>query len=113
MSNIRYADDTVLLADSTEDLEDLVDGVNMEGWKHVVNINAKNTKFRMISKEKHPKALLIINDEQVERVREFKYLGMYITERLKPMIEVKKHIVDAKTAFINKMKFFFFIISSG
>ena len=90
INKIRYADDTVLIADSIEELESLVDRVNSEGQKYGLEINVAKTKLMTISRGEHPDAHLTINGNHVERVREFKYLGTYISEQLEPEIETKR-----------------------
>jgi hypothetical protein len=103
INNIRYADDTVLFADSMEDLKNLVDKLNNEGQKYRLEINVAKTKLMIISRNEYPEAQLIINGKHVERVQEFKYLGAYISDQLEPLVEVKRRIGYAKTTF-GKMK---------
>ena len=86
VSNIRYADDTVLFADTVQSLQEIVNKVNDEGKKYGLNINEKKTKFMIISRDQHPDANIVINNKEIERVREFKYLGCFITSDLAPEI---------------------------
>ena len=51
ISNIRYADDTVLLADSAETLQQLLSSLQTESRKRGLIINKKKTKIMVISKK--------------------------------------------------------------
>ena len=67
VNNIRYADDAVLIA-----------ACNSYGLK----INVKKTKFMVVSKEQNIQAHpLHLNNEAIEQVHQFKYLGCYLTEQ--------------------------------
>ena len=103
MNNIRYADDTVLFADSVQALQEIVSRVNDEGKKYGLSINERKTKFMVLSREEHPDARITINNKRIERVQEFKYLGCYITSDLEPEIEIRRRCGYAKNAF-GKMK---------
>ena len=76
INNLRYADDTALMADSSEDLQNLVTAVKNESAKLGLNINIKKTKSMVISRsELVPKARLLIDGTEVEQVKSFVYLG--------------------------------------
>ena len=44
INNLRYADDTVLLAETEEDLQDILNEVNRIGITFDMKMNAKKTK---------------------------------------------------------------------
>ena len=50
INNIRYADDTVLIADNIHDLQQLVNKVGEQSKAMGLNINIKKTKFMIISR---------------------------------------------------------------
>ena len=50
-NNIRYADDTVLMADSTEDLQKLLTSLQSESANRGLTINKKKTKIMAFSKK--------------------------------------------------------------
>ena len=52
ITNIRYADDTVLLAKSVEDLQKLLDVVVRESELKGLSINCKKTECMVVSKKK-------------------------------------------------------------
>ena len=51
MNNLRYADDTVLIADSEGDLQTLFDRVNEKGEEYGMKMNTSKTKIMVVSKE--------------------------------------------------------------
>ena len=52
INNVRYADDTVLIADTKEKLQDLLETVRRASEEEGLNINADKTKTLVVSKEK-------------------------------------------------------------
>lgn len=103
ITTIRYADDTVILSDSIENLQTLFNKINVVGVKYGLNINSSKTKFMIVSRTEHNNLKLEHNGIPLERVSKFKYLGSFITEALDPDIEIKQRIEVARTAF-NKMR---------
>ena len=54
INNIRYADDTVIIADSAEKLQLLVETVNRESELMGLRINVKKTEVIVTSKNQEP-----------------------------------------------------------
>ena len=54
INNIRYADDTVIIADSAEKLQLLVETVNRESELMGLRINVKKTEVIVASKNQEP-----------------------------------------------------------
>ena len=52
ITNLRYADDTILLAESEEDLQKLLDVVVRESELKGLSINCKKTECMVVSKKK-------------------------------------------------------------
>ncbi|GFO06202.1 retrovirus-related pol polyprotein from type-1 retrotransposable element r2 [Plakobranchus ocellatus] len=56
INNLRYADDTVLIAENKEDLQKLLDIVEEESRKKGLELNSKKTEVMVIScKQESPK----------------------------------------------------------
>ena len=51
VNNIRYADDTALLASTNEDLQKIVDKVKKESDQQALNMDVSKTKTMVISRE--------------------------------------------------------------
>ena len=74
---IMYADDTVLFANSKDNLQRCLDGLKEYCDKWKLQINADKTKIIIFSKQKdRVENTFVIGDEEVEAVEEFKYLGV-------------------------------------
>ena len=100
ITNLRYADDTVLLAKSVEDLQKLLDVVVRESELKGLLINCKKTECMVVSKKRDiPRCSLKVKDQIINQVSAFNYLGSTITEDARCMKEIKKRIVLAKSAF--------------
>ena len=103
ISNIRYADDTILIANSDHDLQTMLTSLNEESRIRGLNINRKKTKIMVISKKKeNPKIKICINNEELVQVEQFEYLGSMITSDCRCDKEIKRRIALAKKAFMEK-----------
>ena len=63
ITNIRYADDTVLLAESAEDLQKLLDVVVRESECMGLSLNCKKTECLVVSKKDAVPCKLKVNDQ--------------------------------------------------
>ena len=100
ITNLRYADDTFLLAESVEDLQKLLDVVVREHGLKGLSINCKKTECMVVSKKKEiPRCSLKVKDQIIKQVSVFNCLGSTITEDARCMKEIKRRIVLAKSAF--------------
>ena len=106
INNLRYADDTVLLADSVEKLQSLINIVNEISQRYGMELNEKKTEAMVITKNREeniPTCEINANGTILKQVRSFKYLGTTITWNLNDETELKCRIAQTKSAF-NKMR---------
>ena len=75
INNLRYADDTILMAESEEELKSLLMRVKEESEKAGLKLNFQKTKIMASS----PITLGQIEGENVEAVTDFIFLGCKIT----------------------------------
>ncbi|GFS09268.1 endonuclease-reverse transcriptase [Elysia marginata] len=54
VNNIRYADDTVLIAENKDDLQKLLNIVEEESRKKGLELNSKKTEVMVISRKQEP-----------------------------------------------------------
>ena len=108
VNNLRYADDTALLAESEEELQKVVDQVKKNSEKMGLKMNVKKTKTMLVSRD-HEKdrrngvdrhVCIKVNGQILEQVKKFKYLGQWITEDGRCDLEVKTRIEMARSAFV-------------
>ncbi|GFO02811.1 retrovirus-related pol polyprotein from type-1 retrotransposable element r2 [Plakobranchus ocellatus] len=79
INNLRYADDTVLIAENKEDLQKLLNIVEEESRKKGLELNSKKTEVMVISrKQESPKCDIFINKVKLKQ-KKFKYLGTIIS----------------------------------
>ena len=99
VNNIRYADDTVLIADSEEKLQRIIDEVDAAGEELGLKINRSKTECMVMSKRSAPSCDLKIGNEPIKQVDRFKYLGSTITEDCRSESDIKQRIGIARSAF--------------
>ena len=79
INNIRYADDTVLVADSEEKLQCLLNELSEESERKGLKINKSKTEIMVISRtDGNPRVYIRIEDNLVKQVDKFNYLGSLI-----------------------------------
>ena len=98
VNNLRYADDTVLLAETEQDLERLLHEVNRSGEEFGLKLNVGKTKAMVISKTAET-CTIKINDKQIECVDRFVYLGGVVTRSGGTDENIKTRIGIAKSKF--------------
>ena len=72
LNNIRCADDTVLVATTEKDLQNLLDVVNEKGRNFNMEMNVKKTKVLVISRDQNIRVNLKLNGQVIEQVKCFK-----------------------------------------
>ena len=90
---ILYADDTVLMSEKEEDLQEALDAYQKycEQWKLTVNID--KSKVLIFSKGRPKKYNFTYNNQVIGIVSEYKYLGIYFS-RSGAFNIAKKHIAN-------------------
>lgn len=106
LNNIRYADDTVMFADTPESLRFLVDRVTMSSNKYGLDINTNKTKFMVISKANVPNCNIESNGKPIERVSGYTCLGTNINDQWDHAQKIKIRIEKARAVFGNMSKIF-------
>ena len=76
INNLRYADDTTLLAESEQELEYLIRRVKEESERMGLHLNIKKTKI--MTTADNGTAHIIIDNEKIESVQDFVFLGSKI-----------------------------------
>ena len=97
MNNLRYADDTTLMAESEEELKDLLMKVKEESEKVGLKLNIQKTKIMASS----PITSWQIEGETVETVADFIFLGSKITADGDCSHEIKRHLLLGRKVMIN------------
>ena len=105
INNIRYADDTVLLASSKAGLQMLVNTAQISSEKFGLKLIINKTKVMVISKQSsiEPSISITVNNIKIGQVQHFNYLGSWITTDGRCGKEIRRRINLSKISF-NSMK---------
>ena len=94
LNNLRYADDTTLMAESEEELKSLLMKVKDENEKVGLKLNIQKTKIMVTG----PITSWEIDGETVETVSDFIFWGSKITEDGDCSHEIKRHLLLGRNA---------------
>ena len=89
INNLRYADDTTLMAESAEELKSLLMKVKQESEKVGLKLNIQKTKIMASG----PITSWEIDGETVEKVSDFIFWGSKITADGDCSHEIKRHLL--------------------
>ena len=97
INNLRYADDTTLMAESEEELKNLLMKVKEQSEKAGLNLNIQKTNIMATS----PITSWQIEGEKVEAVTDFIFLGSKITSDGDCSHEIKNHLFLGRKTMMN------------
>ena len=97
INNLRYADDTTLMAESKEELKSLLMKVKEESENVGLKLNIQKTKIMAFS----PITSWQIDGETMEAVRDFIFLGSTITANGDCSHEIKRRLLLGRKAMIS------------
>ena len=92
INNLRYADDTTLMAESEEELKNLLIKVKEESGKVDLKLNIQKTKIVAPG----PITSWQIDGERAETVADFIFLGSKITADGDCSHKIKRHSLEGK-----------------
>ena len=105
VNNLRYADDTVLIAENGKDLQALLDIIDRESLNMGVELNGKKTEVLVISRKANATCNIYVKGTKLRQRETSKYLGTLITQDSRNGVEISSRIAQAKTTF-QKLKSF-------
>ena len=97
INNLRYADDTTLMAESEEELKSLLMKVKVESEKVGLKLNIQKTKIMSSG----PIISWEIDGDRVETVSDFNFLGSKITADGDCSHEIKRHLLLGRKVITN------------
>ena len=97
ISNLRYADDTTLMAESKEEIKSLLMKVKEESEKVGLKLNIQKTKIMASG----PITSWQIDGEIMETVTDFIFLGSKITADADCSHEIKRRLLFGRKAMTN------------
>ncbi|PZC74827.1 hypothetical protein B5X24_HaOG207140 [Helicoverpa armigera] len=102
VANLRYADDTTLLAESAGEMEELLRRVENISSDLGLSINRSKTKVMVV--DRFGKLDLSNALSNFEKVQEFNYLGSVITSNASSEQEIRRRIAMSKSAMTQLRK---------
>ncbi len=94
LNSISYADDMVLISPSLEGLRKMVLECELFANSHKLVYNSEKSKL-LVFKPHCYKDLIVprvrLNNQDIERVSEIKYLGHFITDTLSDIADIERH----------------------
>ena len=93
LTNLRYADDIILLACSEIQLQELVDQLERVSRKYGLLINAEKTKTITTNSTSYK---IVINNSYLERVTSFPYLGSLLTDDTECSEDIRRRLVGIR-----------------
>src|SRR5579871_5581650 len=104
INNLRYADDTVLIAEKEVHLQEMLNTIAKESLEKGLTLNIRKTEVMVITKKKCPPECNIkVDGITLKLVSIFEYLGTLITADGRCIKEIKSRVAQAKATF-HKMK---------
>ena len=97
INNLRYADNTTLMAESEEELKSLLMKVKVESEKVGLKLNIQKMKIMASG----PITSWQIDGERVETVSDFTFLGSKISEDGDCSHEIKRHLLLGRKVMTN------------
>ena len=102
ITNIRYADDTIILAESEQQLQHMIDKLGATCEQYGMAMNVKKTKTMIVEKTPEKQCEVNVKGQRLTQVKQYKYLGTTIENTGKCKTEVANRINQAKIAFWKK-----------
>ena len=85
---LLYADDTVLIADSEEQLQKMVNVFGKVCWRRKLKVNAAKSKVMVMSRDGGYGVDVFLDGERMEQVEYFKSLGSNMHENGRKMLRL-------------------------
>jgi len=102
ITNLRYADDIVLVGGSMEELQDIVNRAHEASSQAGLYLNTSKTKVMKTIRVpvRNEQDNILVSGQDRENVKNFVYLGAMITENYDDSKEIKRRIAITKNAMI-------------
>jgi len=97
ISLIMYADDLVLIAETSDDLQKMIDALKTYCDDNRLTVNISKTKCMIFHRGRCPKTSFQYNGQELEIVKSFTYLGFIFTVQLSFTKHLEAQIVKARS----------------
>ena len=103
LSNLRYADDTTLVATSALELEEVLLIVKAKSEALGLRLNVSKTKIMIVGSDGNEDPI-VVDGTEVEHVTQFNFLGSLITTSSGCSAELRRCMAMAKSAMVGLNK---------
>ena len=79
INNLRYADDTAILAYTNKNIQHLMDASRKGSEDMGLSMKVKKSKSMLISMEENNRTGILVNNDMLEKINSFTFLGHAIT----------------------------------
>ena len=100
--NIRYSDDTIILAESEQQLQCMIHKLDATCEQYGMAMNAKKTKTMIVEKTPEKQCQVNLKGQRLTHVKQYKYLGTTEENTGQCKTEVANRINQANIAFWKK-----------
>ena len=98
INNLRYADDTTLLANSLDEMSEILNRVKLESEAKGLKLNVTKTKYMIVGDASN--SSLSVDGQEVEKISDFNFLGAVITNEGGCSIEIRRRTAMARSEMI-------------
>ena len=78
INDLQFADDIDLMGETVSEAQDILVAVHQNSERHGLEINREKTKVMLVAKEPVRDITISIDNQKLEQVSQFKYLGTVI-----------------------------------
>ena len=103
LSNLRYADDTTLIATDAVELKELLLKVKAASEALGLRVNVSKTKIMTVGSDGNEDPISVDGDE-VEQVTQFNFVGSLVTSSGGCSMELRRRVAMAKSAMVGLSK---------
>jgi len=106
---LMYADDIILLAESPTELQKMIDELYAYCQQWNLTVNTEKSKimvFKKHSRRQRADECWLYNGEPLEVVKQFKYLGTWLTPNMSFSLHLQHKLADSKIAINSTWKTF-------
>lgn len=107
ITKIRYADDTLIVPNNSEDLQELMNRITKAYEKYGLKLNVNKTKYIVISKKSNViDNNIYVNGISLVRADKTVYLECHIDKKWDPSAEIKIRIEKSRAVLLRMRKLF-------
>ena len=102
---LLYADDCIILSESTDDLQDALNSLDLYCQENTLKINTDKTKIMVFSRGKVRKLpVLTLNSTPIDKVDKYTYLGVVFTYNAKFNASISERIDKGTKAMFSLLR---------